>query len=108
MAWSGRSLGHASEGARTWAGGEWSSRDLRCVGTGDVLATAHDVVLDELIAGKAIQKSPVSPPDYGRAYDRLCEAYKGIDEFRLKLLGLLLLASSGIFLLADKAERDPA
>ena len=42
--------------------------------------------------------------DYGKAYDQLCHSYRVIDDFRMKLLGLLPLATSGIFLLADKSK----
>ena len=44
--------------------------------------------------------------DYGKAYDQLCRSYRAIDDFRMKLLGLLPLDTSGIFLLADKSRTD--
>ena len=42
------------------------------------------------------------------AYQEVCSSYHGIAEFRAKLLGLLPLASAGIFLLLDNALLDAA
>jgi hypothetical protein len=50
---------------------------------------------------------PISQlPDYSKVYDQLVQSYRAIDDFRMKLLGLLPLATSGIFLIADKNRTD--
>jgi hypothetical protein len=47
--------------------------------------------------------------NFKAAYEKVCESYHAIDDFRLKLLGLLPLASgTGIFLLLqEKSKFDP-
>lgn len=46
--------------------------------------------------------------DYGKIYEQLSQSYRAIDDFRMKLLGLLPLTTSGIFLLADKTKMEAA
>ena len=50
--------------------------------------------------------APVSPDTVKEMYDRVCESYHAIDEFWMKLLGLLPLATgTGVFLLlSGKAQ----
>lgn len=50
--------------------------------------------------------APVSPDSVKEMYDRVCESYHAIDDFRMKLLGLLPVATgTGVFLLlSGKAE----
>src|SRR5690349_12050082 len=44
--------------------------------------------------------APVSPDAVKEMYDRVCESYHAIDNFRMKLLGLLPVATgTGVFLL---------
>jgi hypothetical protein len=47
--------------------------------------------------------------DRRTVYKELCNSYRSIDDFRAKLLGLLPLASGGIFVLSEKMKStDPA
>lgn len=46
--------------------------------------------------------------DYSKIYEQLSQSYRAIDDFRMKLLGLLPLTTSGIFLLADKTRLEAA
>src|SRR5438132_1592878 len=40
--------------------------------------------------------------DLRACYQQVCDSYRAIDDLRMKLLGLLPLATGGVFLLANK------